>query len=66
MECRQEVYDAYNQWVDAGNARTAWGSSQARSWYRNERGRVTQNWPFSVLEFWRQTRAAEAADYHWR
>ena len=66
MECRQEVYDAYNRWVDAGNARTAWGSPQARSWYRNERGRVTQNWPFSVLEFWRQTRAAEAADYHWR
>ena len=66
MECRQEVHDAYNRWIDAGNRRTAWGSPQVRSWYKNERGRVTQNWPFSVLEFWRRTRAADPADYHWR
>ena len=66
MECRQEVHDAYNRRIDAGNARAAWGSPQVRSWYRNTRGRVTQNWPFSVLEFWQQTRAADRADYHWR
>ena len=66
MECRQEVHDAYNRWIDAGNRRTAWGSPQVRSWYKNQRGRVTQNWPFSVLQFWRQTRAADPADYHWR
>ena len=66
MECRQEVHDAYNRRIDAGNARAAWGSPQVRSWYKNGRGRVTQNWPFSVLEFWQQTRAADRADYHWR
>ena len=66
MECRQEVHDAYNRRIDAGNARAAWGSPQVRSWYKNRRGRVTQNWPFSVLEFWQQTRAADRTDYHWR
>ena len=66
MECRQEVHDAYNRRIDAGNARAAWGAPQVRSWYKNGRGRVTQNWPFSVLEFWQQTRAADPADYHWR
>lgn len=66
MECRQEVHDAYNRWIDAGNGRTAWGAPQVRSWYKNDSGRVTQNWPFSVLEFWQQTRAADPADYHWR
>ena len=66
MECRQEVHDAYNRRIDAGNARAAWGSPQVRSWYQNGRGRVTQNWPFSVLEFWQQTRGADRADYHWR
>ena len=66
MECRQEVHDAYNRRIDAGNARAAWGAPRVRNWYRNTRGRVTQNWPFSVLEFWQQTRAADPADYHWR
>ena len=66
MECRQEVHDAYNRRIDAGNARAAWGAPRVRSWYRNARGRVTQNWPFSVLEFWQQTRSADPADYHWR
>ena len=66
MECRQEVHDAYNRRIDAGNARAAWGAPRVRSWYRNARGRVTQNWPFSVLEFWQQTRSADPADYRWR
>ena len=66
MECRQEVHDAYNLRIDAGNARAAWGAPQVRNWYRNARGRVTQNWPFGVLEFWQQTRSADPADYHWR
>ena len=66
MECRQEVHDAYNEWIDAGSLQTAWGSPQVRSWYKNERGRVTQNWPFSVLEFWKQTRAADPEDYRFR
>ena len=66
LECRQEVHDAYNRRIDAGNARAAWGAPRVRSWYRNASGRVTQNWPFSVLEFWQQTRSADPADYHSR
>ena len=63
LECRREAYDAYNEWIDAGNARTAWGAPDVRSWYKNESGRVTQNWPFRLLDFWKQTRAADPADY---
>ena len=63
MNCRQDVHDAYNQKIDAGNLDMAWGSDNVSSWYKNENGRVTQNWPFTLLEFWHQTRAPERDDY---
>ncbi len=63
LDCRQSVHDAYNRGVDEANNRMAWGISRSNTWYRNEKGRVTQNWPFSLLEFWKRTRAPDAADY---
>ncbi len=63
MDCRREVHDAYNQKIDAGNLDMAWGSPNVTSWYKNENGRVTQNWPFTLVEFWHQTRAPDAEDY---
>ena len=51
------MWRAYNERIDAGNLRTAWGVASVNSWYKNAAGRVTQNWPFSLLEFWQQTRA---------
>jgi 4-hydroxyacetophenone monooxygenase len=63
MDCRQDVHDAFNARVDAANSRMAWGISQANTWYRNEKGRVTQNWPFTLLEFWKQTKTPDPDDY---
>jgi len=63
LDCRTEVHEAYNQRVDAGNANMAWGAPNVSSWYKNEKGRVTQNWPFSLLEFWTRTREPDPADY---
>ncbi len=64
LDCKRAVHDAYNRWIDQGNLRTAWGAPGVTSWYKNQSGRVTQNWPFSVHEFWQQTRRADPADYH--
>jgi 4-hydroxyacetophenone monooxygenase len=33
------------------------------TWYKNDKGRVTQNWPFTLVEFWTQTRVPNPADY---
>ena len=33
------------------------------SWYKNENGRVSQNWPFNLIEYWQQTREPDAGDY---
>jgi 4-hydroxyacetophenone monooxygenase len=63
LDCKQSVHDAYNQWVDEGNLQMAWGAPNVRSWYKNSQGRVTQNWPFTLLEFWKQTQAPEKSDY---
>ena len=63
MECRQDVHDAYNARIDAGNQDMAWGISKAPTWYRNDKGRIAQNWPFTLREFWSQTRAPNPADY---
>lgn len=56
MDCRWDAFCEHNCRVDEGNARMAWGASTVHSWYKNRFGRVAQNWPFSVLEYWRLTR----------
>jgi 4-hydroxyacetophenone monooxygenase len=63
MDCKPEVHDAYNQRIDEGNLAMAWGTPHVSSWYKNSAGHVTQNWPFTLLEFWTQTRAPDADDY---
>ncbi len=63
MDCKKNVHDAYNARIDSGNERMAWGSPHVSSWYKNKKGRVTQNWPFTLLEFWDQTRAPNPEDY---
>ena len=66
MECLKSFHDDYNDWIDEGNLKTAWGSSQVENWYKNEDGRVTLNWPFSVLQFWLKTRHASPEHYKFR
>ena len=63
IDCRRDVHDAYNEWIDEGNRARAWGASTVNSWYKNEHGHVTQNWPYTLLEFWQRTRTVNPADY---
>jgi 4-hydroxyacetophenone monooxygenase len=63
LDVRADVHNAYNREIDAGNAEMAWGAPNVSSWYKNAKGRVTQNWPFTLLEFWERTRAPEPDDY---
>jgi len=63
LEVRKDVHDEFNQRVDAENRVMAWGWSQVNSWYKNERGRVAQNWPFTLLEYWQRTLRPDPADY---
>jgi 4-hydroxyacetophenone monooxygenase len=63
LDVRKDVHDEFNEQVDAENARMAWGASDVNTWYKNERGRITQNWPFTLLEYWQRTLAPNPDDY---
>ena len=63
LEPKQAVHDAFNARVDDGNKLMAWGAPQVTSWYKNESGRVTQNWPFALVDYWRATLAPNPDDF---
>ncbi len=65
MEVREEVHDAFNARLDAENARMAWGRPDARSWYKNASGRVSQNWPWPLIDYWEATRAPNPEEFRW-
>jgi 4-hydroxyacetophenone monooxygenase len=55
LEVREEVHDRFNEAVDAANATMAWGQPGVTSWYKNAKGRVSQNWPWPLVDYWRAT-----------
>jgi 4-hydroxyacetophenone monooxygenase len=63
MSCRRDVHERYDREMQEGNARMVWGVADVPTWYRNARGRVTQNWPFDLYTYWSRTREPDLADY---
>jgi 4-hydroxyacetophenone monooxygenase len=63
LDVRKDVHDEFNEQVDAQNRAMAWGRSDVNTWYKNARGRITQNWPFTLLEYWQRTREPNPEDF---
>jgi 4-hydroxyacetophenone monooxygenase len=63
MEPKRSVHEAFNIEVDKANQKMAWGAPQVTSWYKNDAGRVTQNWPFALVDYWRATLAPNPDDF---
>lgn len=63
LEVTEESHRRHNEWIDAGNSTMVWGTATVNSWYRNRHGRSAQNWPYTLLDFWRLTRRVDPADY---
>ena len=59
LEPAQATHDEFNERVDAANRQMAWGVATVNSWYRNATGRTAQNWPFSLLDYWKATKAPD-------
>jgi 4-hydroxyacetophenone monooxygenase len=59
VDIREDVHAAFNARVDEANQQCVWGVSSVNSWYKNDRGRVSQNWPFPLIDYWRRTRAPD-------
>ena len=63
VDCRHHAYDRYAALMDDHNAQMAWGISPVNSWYKSPSGRVAQNWPLPLIDYWRQTRRPDPADF---
>lgn len=63
MEVREAVNDAYNDEVQALSETLAWGHPGVSSWYKNSQGRVVNNSPFSLHEFWQRLHDLEPEHY---
>ena len=63
IEVKRDVHDAFNVRVDQANKGWAWGSPNVTSWYKNEFGRVSQNWPYGLIDYWRATLAPNPEDF---
>jgi len=63
LEVKKDVNDAYNERVQAISRQLAWGHAGVSSWYKNGAGKVINNSPFSLHQYWRETHDLELADY---
>jgi len=65
LEVRQDVYDAFQHELTERLASTVW-TSGCGSWYVNDAGRVTANWPGMPGEYVQRTARLDLADYRTR
>ncbi|TDV57375.1 flavin-containing monooxygenase [Actinophytocola oryzae] len=61
VDVRREAADRFDAEMRERLGRSAWAG--CASWYRDDRGRITTNWPGLVREYRRRTARADAADY---
>lgn len=63
LDLKQEVLDAFVADLDAANAQKAWGRPEVHTWYKNKFGRVSQIWPYPIVDYWNITRAVDQSQY---
>ena len=63
MDCKPDAYESYAARMDEHNSQMAWGISPVNSWYKSPSGRIAQNWPLPLIDYWRQTRRPNPADF---
>jgi len=62
IDVRRDVMDAYNGRLQEELERTAWAAT-GKSWYKNEAGRITNNWSGTTTRYWWRTRKADLSLY---
>src|SRR5262249_8312968 len=66
LECRRDVFDAYNERFDARHAGLVWSHPGMTSWYKNSSGLVLTTSPWLLVEYWGWTRTPDLSDYEIR
>ena len=63
IEVRRDVYDAYNEDIQARLGGTVWNTGGCSSWYLDRNGRNSTIWPDFTWRFWQLTRRFDEAAY---
>jgi 4-hydroxyacetophenone monooxygenase len=63
MDVKPEIHDRYNEDVDAANSKMVWSHKGMTNWYKNSKGRVTQNSPWTMGDYWYMTKEVNPHDY---
>lgn len=63
VECRRDVYDAYNERIDREHESMIWSHQGMSTYYRNSKGRVVVPIPFRNIEYWQMTRNVDLGEY---
>lgn len=63
VEVKRDVHDAYNERIDAAHEHMVWTHPGMETYYRNDRGRVTVNFPWRNVDLFTMTRSADLDDY---
>ncbi len=64
VECREDVYDKYNETIQAMHQNMIWSHPGMSTYFRNERGRIITQNPWTLADFWALTRSADLqSDY---
>jgi hypothetical protein len=62
LDLRADVMKAYNDRIQQELAKSVWATTD-RSWYKNEAGRITNNWSGSTARYWWMTRQLDLSVY---
>ena len=63
IEVKQDVHDEFNEQVDAGEQQDGVGLLDGEQLVQERHGRVAQNWPFTLLEYWQRTLRPDPAEF---
>ncbi len=62
LNVKAGVQKAYNEWVQRRLQNSVWAAVD-RSWYKDEKGKITNNWVGRTTEYRRKTREMNPDDY---
>ncbi|MGY3317341.1 flavin-containing monooxygenase [Arthrobacter sp. TE12232] len=62
-EVKREVFEDYNARMDAELEKMIWTVPTGSTWYRNSKGRVTANMPWTSADYWQMTSEASLESY---
>jgi cation diffusion facilitator CzcD-associated flavoprotein CzcO len=63
MDVTESAQARFNRELQADLAKTTWADPHCRSWYKNERGHITQNWSSHTRDYAKATEAVKWEDY---